>query len=98
MFAIPERTLFADDDTNKPPSKAAVKERITVDLRARSIGGTLPFDTRFELTGKIPDTVDRVDLRFAECPRGECPAVSMDPEGCGADLPKAAAWRPPLDQ
>jgi hypothetical protein len=67
---------------------------MSVDLRGRSITGTLPFDIPFNLTGVIPDTVDRVSVQFAECPRGKCPAVQPDPAGCGVILPGTVIWHP----
>lgn len=81
-------------DTADTPAKSATRTRIGVDLRGRSITGTLPFDVRFDLTGPIPETVDRVNLQFAECPRGVCPAIQPDPGGCGVLFPAGVTFRP----
>jgi len=89
--------LVAADET-KPETKSATQQQIVVDLRARQIQGTLPFDIAFDLTGDIPDVVDRVVVHYAECHRGTCPTAGLDPQGCGVTFDDPNAWTPKPDE
>ncbi|MEM1095523.1 MAG: hypothetical protein AAGJ10_13060 [Bacteroidota bacterium] len=52
-----------------PPTYEALRE-VTLDLRANSFKGSLPFDEPFFITGKVPKGVSRVYMRYeADVPK-----------------------------
>jgi hypothetical protein len=55
--------------------------RVEIDLRSTAAAGTVPFDVPFELTGNVPDRVDRIELRYRDCRDGKCPkTIARDVE------------------
>jgi hypothetical protein len=59
--ALPCRVAAQDD--KKPPPNPDV---VTVDLRARTLGGTLPFDQEFRLRGPLDTLTEVVTVRYGE--------------------------------
>jgi hypothetical protein len=57
--ALPLRAAAQDD--KKPPPNPDV---VTVDLRARTLGGTLPFDQSFDLRGAADTATDAIVLHY----------------------------------
>lgn len=90
---LPASPAVAQQQQGTVPSRA----RVEVDLRSTAATGTLPFDVPFEMTGAVPDRVDRIELVYRECRRGDCPrpgSIRRD-ENCSPVLDDRGAWQPP---
>ena len=70
--------------------------RIEVDLRSTAATGTLPFDVPFEMTGNVPDRVDRIELLYRQCNGHDCPkpgTIRRD-ANCAPLFDDRGAWMP----
>lgn len=68
--------------------------RVEIDLRSTASSGTVPFDVPFELTGNVPDRVDRIELRYRDCRDGKCPKTIERSAECTPVV--ADGWSAPV--
>ena len=84
-----------DGSPSAPPSTAT---RVTIDLRAQSVNGTLPSDVPFAMTGDAPQGVDVVRVFYRECPAAGCAPITRG-AACslfspGEDKDHEQEWKP----
>lgn len=84
-----------DGSPSAPPSTAT---RVTIDLRAQSVNGTIPSDVPFAMTGDAPQGVDVVRVFYRECPAAGCALITRG-AACslfspGEDKDHEQEWKP----
>ncbi len=62
-----------DGSPSPPPTTTT---RVTIDIRAQSVNGTLPFDVPFAMTGDVPQGVDVVRVLYRECLGAGCAPIT----------------------
>jgi hypothetical protein len=73
---------FAQDDKKPPPNPDVV----TVDLKARTFSGTLPFDQAFEVRGAVDTATDAIVLRYG------VRSMANEDANVFVATPKCAVW------